>query len=202
MSGTGPVEPEEGTHALEAPEASRPTRTPGRLARRYERHRRAVLTAAAALAVLVGGGALYASRPPPRPASPPLHPSQAVDLVYVAPVAGSREAEADGFSFTVLLSVRSGPPVTVTRLTQPYQGLSVRSSPAAPFQTKPHSAIKIIVTLRVTDCEKAPRNPGLPFLDVTLRNTRAIEAHSFILGERYALDLSQTLEAACGDDFR
>ncbi|CAM5316938.1 hypothetical protein SVIOM342S_04342 [Streptomyces violaceorubidus] len=198
MSGVGPVEPGEDTRVQEAP----PPRPRGRLALRYERHRRTVLASGAALVVLAGGGYLYASRPQPRPAPPPPYPSQAVDLVYLAPAAGSPGDAAGGYRFTVLLTVQSGPPVTVTRLTQPYDGLSVTSSPAAPFQTNSHSTRKIIVTLRVTECEKAPRNPGLPFLDVTLRNARAIEAHSFILGTRYARDLSQALEVACGNDSR
>ncbi len=198
MSGVGPVEPGEDTRVQEAP----PPRPRGRLALRYERHRRTVLASGAVLVVLAGGGYLYASRSQPRPAPPPPYPSQAVDLVYAAPAADSPGDSAGGYRFTVLLTVRSGPPVTVTRLTQPYDGLSVTSSPAAPFQTNSHSTRKIIVTLRVTECEKAPRNPGLPFLDVTLRNARAIEAHSFILGTRYARDLSQALEVACGNDSR
>ncbi|MFD5219892.1 Tat pathway signal sequence domain protein [Streptomyces tendae] len=198
MTGIGPVEPGEDTRVRDAP----PPRPRGCLALRYERHRRTVLTSGAVLVALAGGGYLYANRSQPQPAPPPPYPSQAVDLVYVAPATGSPGATAGAYSFTVLLSVRSGPPVTVTRLTQPYDGLSVTSSPAAPFQTKSHSARKIIVTLRVTECEKAPRNPGLPFLDVTLRNARAIEAHSFILGARYAQDLSRALEVACGNDSR
>ncbi|MGV9894844.1 Tat pathway signal sequence domain protein [Streptomyces tendae] len=198
MTGIGPVEPGEDTLVRDA----LPPRPRGRLALRYERHRRTVLASGAVLVVLAGGGYLYASRSQPRPAPPPPYPSQAVDLVYVAPATGSPGAMAGTYSFTVLLSVRSGPPVTVTRLTQPYDGLSVTSSPAAPFQTKSHSARKIIVTLRVTECEKAPRNPGLPFLDVTLRNARAIEAHSFILGARYAQDLSRALEVACSNHSR
>ncbi|MER6166859.1 Tat pathway signal sequence domain protein [Streptomyces violaceorubidus] len=205
MSGIGPVEPGEDTRVRDTP----PPRPRGRLALRYERHRRTVLASGAVLVVLAGGGYLYASRSQPRPAPPPPYPSQAIDLVYVTPATGSPATAtgspataAGGFSFTVLLSVRSGPPVTVTRLTQPYDGLSMTSSPAAPFQTKSHSARKITVTLRVTECEKAPRNPGLPFLDVTLRNARAIEAHSFILGARYAQDLSRELEVACGNDSR
>ncbi|WP_217170509.1 Tat pathway signal sequence domain protein [Streptomyces sp. AC512_CC834] len=196
MSGVGPVEPGEDTRARDTPRP-RPRRP---LARRYDRHRRTVLASTAALVVLAGGGYLYASRPKPPPAPPPPYPSQAVDLAYVSPVAGSPGAPAGGFRFAVLLSVRSGPPVTLTRLAQPYDGLSVTSSPAAPFQTKSHSSRKIVVTLRVTECEKAPRNPGLPFLDVTLRNARAIQAHSFILGTRYAQDLSQALEVACSND--
>ncbi|MYR40839.1 Tat pathway signal sequence domain protein, partial [Streptomyces sp. SID5910] len=171
----------------------------GHLARWYGRHRRAVHAAIAALVVLAAGGYLHAHRTQQRPPAPAPFPSQAVDLVYLDPVTGPETDPTSDFSFAVLLSVRSGPPVTVTRVTQPYAGLSAASAPAAPFQTKSHSALKIIVTLRVTECEKAPRNPGLPFLDVTLRNTRAIQEHSFILGSRYARHLSEALEVACGD---
>jgi hypothetical protein len=203
MSGTGPVEPGEGTHPWETPGPSRrPVRPRGPLRRRYERHRRAVQAALAALAVLAGSGYLYLNRPQRQPPAPPPYPSQAVDLVYLDPVTSPDDASTGVFSFAVLLSVRSGPPVTVTRVTQPYAGLSASATPAAPFETKPHSARKIIVTLRVTECEKAPRNPGLPFLDVTLRNKRAIQAHSFILGPRYAQHLSEALRTACDHVYR
>ncbi|MGC9438612.1 Tat pathway signal sequence domain protein [Streptomyces sp. WG5] len=203
MSGTGPLEPGDGTHAWDAPGTpARRGRPRGPLARHYDRHRRTVLTAAAALALLAGGGYLYADRPRQPPPPPPPPPSQAVDLDYLDAVPGPGNAEPGSFSFAVRLSVRSGPPVTVTRLTQPYAGLSMTSSPAAPFRTKTLSARMIIITLRVTECEESPRNPGLPFLDVTLRNTHAIEAHSFILGQRYAQHLSQAIEDTCGNDSR
>jgi hypothetical protein len=55
--------------------------------------------------------------------------------------------------------------------------------------------------MHVTECGKVPRNAGLPFLDVTLRNTSAIEAHSFILGTVYARDLSHALQVACSNKF-
>ncbi|MZE67664.1 Tat pathway signal sequence domain protein [Streptomyces sp. SID5789] len=193
--GIGPVEPGEDTHSWDIAGHARPR---GRIARSCERHRRTVLTAAALL-LLLGAAHLYADRTREPAADPPPYPSQAVTLAYLDAVDG---AEAGGFSFAVRLSVRSGPPVTVTRIAQPSAGLSVTSSPAAPFQTKPHSASKIIVTLRVTECDKAPRNLGFPFLDVTLRNARAIQAHSFILGPRYARQLSQALHVACSNDSR
>ncbi|CAM5732986.1 hypothetical protein SFUMM280S_05081 [Streptomyces fumanus] len=101
MSGTGPVEAGEGTLAHGPPPA--PPGPPGRLARR----RRTVLATAAALAVLAGVGYLYAGRPESRPDTPPPYPSQAVDLVYLDPVATPRTATAGpGFSFAVALSVR------------------------------------------------------------------------------------------------
>ncbi|WP_432084041.1 Tat pathway signal sequence domain protein [Streptomyces sp. WAC 04229] len=197
--GIGPVEPGEDTHPRDVTAHARPR---GRLARSYAHHRRTVLTTAAALLLLLGGGYLYADRTREPAADPPPYPSQAVTLEYLDAVPGPSGAKGGGFSFAVRLSVRSGPPVTVTRIAQPSAGLSVTSSPAAPFQTKAHSASKIIVTLRVTECDKAPRNPGFPFLDVTLRNARAIQAHSFILGSRYARQLSQALQVACSNDSR
>jgi hypothetical protein len=103
------------------------------------------------------------------------------------------------FSFAVLLSVSAGPPVTVLRLAQPYAGLSLTAEPSIPFRTTPDSARKITITMHVTECEKAPKNAGLPFLDVTLRNMRAIQDQSFTLGPRYAQDLSHALRVACGN---
>ncbi|MFE5398393.1 Tat pathway signal sequence domain protein [Streptomyces sp. NPDC056568] len=199
MSGTGPVEPGEGTHDRTDPDAPRSAlRWRGRPFRYHGPHRRAVLAATAAAAVLTGGGYLYATRPQPPPPPPPPHPSQVVDIDYLDAVPGP-----DGtFRFAVRLSVRSGPPVTVTRLDQPYDGIAMTASPAAPFRTKAHSARKIIVTLGVTECAKAPRNLALPFLLVTLRNTRAIQAHSYILGTHYARDLSDALQVACSNESR
>jgi hypothetical protein len=45
-----------------------------------------------------------------------------------------------------------------------------------------------------------PEEAGLPFLDVTLRNTRAMQVQSFILGPRYAQALSSAVRVACDDD--
>ncbi|MGP2437709.1 Tat pathway signal sequence domain protein [Streptomyces sp. JW3] len=203
MSGAGPVEPGENTRIRDTPSAPRPLAPRlETLTRRYAAHRRTALATALALALLTVGGSLYATRPRPRPAPPPPYPSQTVDLVYLSPAPTSGTAPTSGFSFTLALTVRSGPAVTVTRVAQPNAGLSVSSSPRAPFQTKSHSTRKITVTFRVTECEKVPRNAGFPFLDVTLRNVRAMETHSFILGPRYAEHLSEALQDACGNDSR
>lgn len=199
MSGTGPVEPGEGTHAWETlgSPASAPPR--GRLTGLYDRHRRAVLGTAAALALLAGGGYLYATRPqPPEPPDPP-YPSQVTDLHYLSGEPTSAGAGPRSFSFGVELSVLSGPPVTVVRISQPYAGMSVASTPKAPFGTRAGTSRKIVITMHVAQCRKVPWNAGLPFLDVTLRNTRAIEVHSFILGQRYAQHLSEALQVACSN---
>ncbi|MFE6283953.1 Tat pathway signal sequence domain protein [Streptomyces sp. NPDC057877] len=210
MSGVGPVEPGEGTHVQE-PAPPRPRR-PSALQRLPDRRRRALLAALTAAALLAGGGYLHATRPQPSPTpalpSPaplvtaPPYPSQVVDLVYLNETTTEGTDPSAGFRFEVVVSVLSGPPVTVTRIDQPYAGLAVTSIPRAPFRTEAGSSRKIAITMRVTECEKVPRNAGLPFLDVTLRNTRAIQTHSFILGARYAQHLSEALEVACSNSSR
>ncbi|MCL7423818.1 Tat pathway signal sequence domain protein [Streptomyces sp. YS415] len=201
MSGVGPVEPGEGTHVQQpspAPQFTPQRDSPAPLGRLLGEHRRAAVAAGVAAALLAGGGYLYATRPQPPPAAAPPYPSQVVDIRYLSETVSRDSAEAAAFRFDITLSVLSGPPVTVTAITQPYAGLFVTASPAPPFRTEAGSSRKVTITLRATDCGKIPGNAGLPFLDVTLRNTRAIQTHSFILGSRYALDLSHALRAACG----
>ncbi|WP_314222551.1 Tat pathway signal sequence domain protein [Streptomyces zaehneri] len=217
MSGVGPVEPGEGTHAWETPAAARaPVRAdaPGAdaptpftrllrgLGRRHAAHRRAVSAVLAAAVLLAGGGYLWATRPhdteQAHPAPP--FPSQVVDVSYLGEVAVPPGTRPRTFAFDVVLGVESGPPVTVTRLAQPYPGLSLTSAPRAPFRTKAGSVRKVVITMHVTECGKVPKNVGLPFVDVTLRNARAIQVHSFILGSRYAHDLSAALQVACSNE--
>ena len=199
MSGVGPVEPGEGTQAGDVEQDDAPGLRRGPLARLSDRHRRTAFTAATAAVLLAGGGYLYATRPHKPPAPEPPYPSQVVDVTYLHTEATPRSAPTRSFSFKVALSVRPGPPVTVTRIAQPYAGLSLTSAPPAPFRTAGGSTRKITITMHVTDCGRVPENAGLPFLDVTLRNTRAIEAHSFIPGSRYAHDLSEALQVACSN---
>ncbi|MFE6362775.1 Tat pathway signal sequence domain protein [Streptomyces sp. NPDC057806] len=200
MSGVGPVEPGEGTHIQQpspAPQFTPQRGRPAPLGRLLGEHRRAAVAAGVTAALLAGGGYLYATRPQPPPAAAPPYPSQVVDIRYLSRTVSPDPAD---FRFDVALSVLSGPPVTVTAISQPYAGLSVTASPRPPFRTEAGSSRKVTITLRATECGKIPGNAGLPFLDVTLRNTRAIEMHSFILGSRYARDLSQARQAACGPE--
>lgn len=199
MSGVGPVEPGEGTRPQDAPPA--PPARRGSLAARLERHRRAVLGALLTSAVLASGGYLYVTRPRPEPPPAAPYPSQVTAIAYLRPGATRSDTASRSFTFEVEMITESGPPVTVTRISQPYAGLSVTSSPRTPFRTKPGSPRTIMITLWVTECGNVPRNAGLPFLDVTLRNTRAMQAHSFILGSQYAQDLSHALQVACSNEF-
>lgn len=226
MSGVGPVEPGEGTRAWDTADHTDnpdtlntpfgadamdsgepnppppPRRSVTRLTHWYARHRRAALSSVLVAALFAGSGYLYATRPqkPAPPAAP--YPSQVVDVTYLEEVATPKGVQPRSFSFAVELSVLSGPPVTVTRIFQPYAGLSLTSAPRAPFRTKAGSSRTVVITMHVTDCRKAPESAGLPFLDVTLRNTRAIQDHSFILGPRYAQNLSAALQVACSNDSR
>ncbi|MFI8234182.1 Tat pathway signal sequence domain protein [Streptomyces sp. NPDC085900] len=200
MSGVGPVEPGEGTRARDLAEEyspSLPRRPRGRFGQWYDRHRRGALAAAAATVLLAAGGYLYLTRPhAPAPAAAP-YPSQVVDVTYLEPVATPKGVRPRSFSFAVALSVESGPPVTVRSISQPYPGISLTSEPLAPFRARAGGTRNVVITMHVTDCRKAPESAGLPFLDVTLRNTRAIEVHSYILGQRYAQHLSTALQGIC-----
>ncbi|MEU1403623.1 Tat pathway signal sequence domain protein [Streptomyces sp. NPDC005728] len=202
MSGIGPLEPGEGTRAWD----SAPQRPTGprraRLTALYAGHRRAVLSLAAAVALLAGGGSLYATRPQPPPPPEVPYPAQTVAMSYLRDRATPPGAPARSFSFEVLLRVETGPPVTVTRVTQPYAGLSLVAAPHVPFRTKAGSARKITITMHVTECGKVPKDAGMPFLEVTLRNARAMQIQSFILGSRYAQHLSQALKVACSNSGR
>ena len=208
MSGIGPLEPGEGTHARDNARAGQP-RSPGRiraaLVSRYTRHRRTALSLAALAVLLAGGGYLRATRPqPPPPAPTPQptrapYPAQVTDVTYLDGLPTEAGAAPHSFAFEVLLGVDSGPPVTVTRVTQPYAGLTLKTDPAAPFRTRAGSARMITITMHVTECGKVPKDAGMPFLDVTLRNTRAIQNHSYILGSRYAQHLSRALKVACSN---
>lgn len=186
MTGIGPLEPGEDTWAREPAEA-RPAPRPWR--------RRTLLIPATVCAVLAAGAALWVTRP--RPAPPPElpFPAQTVTVTFVA----GRTTAPRRLAFDVRLAVESGPPVTVTRVSQPYAGMSAESEPRAPFRTAPGSSRVINVTMRVTECGRVPKNAALPFLEVTLRNKRAIQTQSFILGPRYTRYLSRALGEACGE---
>ncbi|MFE7169676.1 Tat pathway signal sequence domain protein [Streptomyces sp. NPDC057616] len=205
MSGVGPLEPGEGTRAWDTPEggtATLPRRPRGPLRQWYDRHRRAAVAGLTAAAVLAAGGYLYLTRPHRPPPPPPPYPSQVVDITYLAPVAAPKQDSPGSFSFTVDVSVASGPPVTVRDIAQPYAGLTLTAQPRTPFRTRAGERRKVVITMHVTQCRKVPESAGLPFLDVTLRNTRAIEVHSFILGPRYAQHLSSALQAICDNTSR
>jgi hypothetical protein len=91
----------------------------------------------------------------------------------------------------------AAPPVTVLRITQPSPALSVATRHALPLIVKSGTRRPAVITMNIRECATAPRNDGLPFLEVTLRNTRAKRGLSFLLGAAYTADLSSAIIAAC-----
>ncbi|MGW0907821.1 Tat pathway signal sequence domain protein [Streptomyces sp. NPDC002853] len=194
VNAIGPIEPGEDTYAApEGQDAVRPARRPRPLLTRRRRTALAVATAAVVGAAVLS---LHLTRPRPPAPPPPLYPSQTVAVTYTGgmthPRAGDRE-----FSFTVRLSQDSGPPVSVRRVAQPSEALSLTIAPHTPFKVNTGSPRTARITLHIRECGKVQRNAGLPFLIVTLRNVRAMQLQSFILGSAYAKDLSEALTAAC-----
>ncbi|MFD3544941.1 Tat pathway signal sequence domain protein [Streptomyces sp. NPDC058655] len=196
MSGIGPVEPGEATTGLELPPAR--TRPLPAWALRASRYRRALSAAAVAAALAAGGGHLYAARPrPPVPPEPPA-PSQVVSFAYGHPV--DPAGAGDAFAFTVRVRTASGPPVAVESIGQPSRALNVAFRPDPPVVVPADETREIVVEIRAIDCVHVARNSGLPFLEVTLSNQRRKEVHGYILGDRYARDLSTALTRACPED--
>ncbi|MFD3522966.1 Tat pathway signal sequence domain protein [Streptomyces sp. NPDC058653] len=193
MSAIGPVEPGESTyHRPDDPFTGAPPARPHLTL--PPRHRRKAAFGAAAL--LTAGGCLYvltAPSPPPEP--PPPWPSQVVGFAYRG--AAPKGEHAGAFTFGVSVTTEPGRRVTVDAITQPSAALAVSTEPPAPFTVPAGGSREVLVTVYVLDCAEVPRNAGLPFLDVTLRNERAIQKQSRILGGGYPEDLGTAIETTC-----
>ncbi|MFC6985689.1 Tat pathway signal sequence domain protein [Streptomyces cirratus] len=139
----------------------------------------------------------YAGRPRPAPQTQAA-PSQTVSLSYGEPVDPPTSDLA--FAFTVRVRSESALPVSVDRITQPSQALSVVIKPPLPLVVAKGELRELVIGIRVGDCVHVARNSGLPFLEVTLSNGIVKEDHSYIPGDRYARDLSVALTRACPED--
>ncbi|MFF4649084.1 Tat pathway signal sequence domain protein [Streptomyces sp. NPDC001380] len=194
----GPVEAGDTPDTVAAPERPPERLLPalGRYWSRAPRRTRLLLAALpAVLAAALVPAALARHREHTPPAPPPW-PAQVSLVVYRGPGAAPDPA-ARAFSSRVEVSVSGGAPVTVTAVTQEYAGLALSASPAPPFEVRPGRPRAVELRTRVTDCGAAPRDLALPFINVTLRNTHAIQTESEILGARYAHDLSEALRLLC-----
>lgn len=199
VNAIGPIEPGDDTYETRAAHAAATDQVavhPVRTRPLLTRHRRTALALAAAMTVVAAGLSLYLTRPRPPAPPPPPHPSQTVSVTYRGEMTYPRAGDRT-FSFTVALRQDAGPPVSVRRITQPSEALSVTVAPHTPFTVESGTPRTARITMHIRKCGKVQRNAGLPFLVVTLRNTRAMQLQAFILGERYAKDLSRALTAAC-----
>ncbi|MFC8721931.1 Tat pathway signal sequence domain protein [Kitasatospora sp. NPDC057198] len=192
----GPVEPGEGSWTqLVLRPGPRPEPPPRLLSRRQQRLVASflLLCALALTALRVANYPEQAANSPP-PQNVPF-PSQSTRFSYAGPV-----PDQPGVFSLELAVHNSGPgPVDVLGVRQGYRGLTVLVSGWLPRTVPPGGTLSLRVGLRVTDCSGAPADATLPFLDVTLRNTRAMETVSQILGADYARDLSAALHSACDD---
>jgi len=193
MTGVGPVEPGDGTYSAPDALASRPRSLRGRWVAATPAQRLAIVACCVA-AVATGSGFLYVTRPAPPPPPPVPWPAQSVLMTYRGATATGSDG---GLGFTVTLTNSSTAPVTVERISQTSKALWVTTRPAAPFTVRTGKPRNVLVVIHVADCRKVARNAGLPFLDTQLRNVRATQEQSYILGDRYARDLSKALNATC-----
>ncbi|MCZ4100947.1 hypothetical protein C8250_013805 [Streptomyces sp. So13.3] len=211
MSGIGPVEgPAGGTpsvNSLHPPVHWTDRWTDGRVGRwagRWQvrraalsdRGRRTVLAATAALAtvaVLCLGHAMRTPEPVPDPGP---WPAQVTYIAYESGHLQPMSAPASGV-FGFVVSVRDGTPVTILRVTPSFEGLGAEIDPSTPLTVKQGTTRHITIKMIVRKCAGLPLDVDLPVIDVTLRNTRAIQNQSFIFGGGYPRDLSAFLHRIC-----
>ncbi|MDV9172010.1 hypothetical protein R6V09_18055 [Streptomyces sp. W16] len=199
MSGIGPVEP------VDSPETDASYDIIGgdspRLSDRWHsltpRARKATL-AAGVIALAATGVVLLPRSHTPRPAPPQLAPwpANVTQWRYLGLAQTTDFPTASGF-FRFAVSVNTGPPVTLRVTGAAFDGLTAQATPEPSFTVNAGATRRITVEVTVSDCSGLPLNADLPFLDVTLRNTRAIQHNSFIFGSAYSKDLSRLLHAAC-----
>ncbi|MFG2821388.1 hypothetical protein ACGFX4_18415 [Kitasatospora sp. NPDC048365] len=153
--------------------------------------------AALLLALATAATVRHAAHRPDHAANspPPPYPSQVARFSYQGPSAQDPRA----FAFR-LSAHNDGPvPLELLGISQGYRGLRLEVTGSLPRTLAPDGGAVLLVTLRVTDCSAAPAESSLPYLDVTLRNTRAMQTVSQILGAAYARDLSASIRLACPD---
>ncbi|MET7731835.1 hypothetical protein ABZT02_10730 [Streptomyces sp. NPDC005402] len=208
MTGIGPVEPVDSPDSGESYDV---IGTDGpRLADRWSarwrsmppRARRATLTTTAiallAAAVLVPR-TLFEDHHPEPDHTPVPWPANVTAWRYLGP-AGLPETPGThptSGRFRFAVDVHGGPPVTLQVTGAAFTGLTAHALPET-FTVHPGTTHRVTVQITVSDCSGLPLNADLPFLDVTLRNARAIQHHSFIFGRAYSHDLFQLLRGACG----
>ncbi|MEV0226585.1 hypothetical protein [Streptomyces sp. NPDC050704] len=219
MSGTGPVEPTDSADFTDptGPSNNR-TRTeqghetgdiigdtPPRLSDRWAAlppHTRKAALAAATAGAIATAVLMLPVPPAPLPAPPPddtpptPFPANVTAFAYAGPADAATPGTASR-SFRFAVSVRRGPPVTLDVTSAAYPGLHAHTTPDTPVTVAAGTTHRITVRISVTDCSGLPLHASLPFLDVTLRNARAIQHHSFIFGGAYSRDLSRLLRTAC-----
>ncbi|MBB6416921.1 hypothetical protein [Streptomyces sp. AK010] len=158
------------------------------------------MIAVAAASTLTLPQALAPDRHPPPydPAAAPTPWPATVTAWHHLGRAGSLNSPGRTGRFRIAVAAEHGPAVTLRVAGTSYPGLTARAVPGPAFTVPAGTPRGITVEITVSDCSALSAEVDHPFLDVTLRNTRAIQRHSFIFGRAYARDLSGLFRAACG----
>ncbi|WP_328870629.1 hypothetical protein OHT76_11250 [Streptomyces sp. NBC_00287] len=203
MTGTGPVEPVNPPDADESYEVIGvdTPRLADRLAARWAglstRTRAAVL--ATGLAGLAAAGALLLSPDDPEPRDPldlSAWPVNVTRWDYLG-TGSTANSPATSGRYRFAVSVLRGPDVTLRVTGAAFDGIRAQTVPRPEFTVPGGTTRRITVEISVSDCSELPLDAGFHYLDVTLRNTHAIQRHSFIFGGAFSRDVSELLHAAC-----
>jgi hypothetical protein len=150
--------------------------------------------AVAGLAVLaVLGVYALATRPEPEPAALVPYPIQTTDFSFL----GIETPKPGDTTFAAQLMATSDSDASLEKITQGYSGLKLSVRPALPLDLAEGQPTRVTVRFEVVRCAGLPLDARLPSLRVTLRNTRAIQDYSSILGGTYAAELSRALRTIC-----
>jgi hypothetical protein len=164
--------------------------------RRSHRARRRLAWTAAAFLALLAFLASYLTWPQAVPRTPTAWPALRATVVYQGLLRSSASSPRTSV-FVITVANADVAPMTVTQIRFNYQGLTLRTDPLLPVSVQPGQTATIRLVTTAADCTKIPRNDQLPFVDVTFRNTRAMEQESEILGDRYTADLHDAMTLAC-----
>ncbi|WP_052457143.1 MULTISPECIES: hypothetical protein [unclassified Streptomyces] len=159
------------------------------------RWRRVLLVTGCALVVVLAV-ANTLTRQPRSAVTPAPLPGDATRISYAGPV-GAPDPGSHTFSLRVTVTTAAGPPLTVEEMQQPFTALTTTTLPETPFTLTEHHSRRITLRIRVDDCAGTPAGFELPFLDVTLRNKRAIQKQTFVLSRTYAADVSAAIRTIC-----
>lgn len=164
--------------------------------------RRSLLAAAAVALGALAVPALQTDRagvPAPAPPSPLPYlvpwPSEITDVTY----AGIIPEDLSGRRFVILLQIAvSGPvPVSISQFGQFHAGMLLTPADGLPLTVAPGTSRIVHVLADVQDCERAPGQYDLPFIDITLTDDRATQTQSEFLGGTYAEDLHRQIARGC-----
>ncbi|AXK35189.1 hypothetical protein DVA86_23660 [Streptomyces armeniacus] len=162
------------------------------------RRLRHAVAAGTVVVAAVAAGSVYAvsQRPDPEPAPPVPYPAQITSITLRKITSDAADDRA--FTISLRATTTSASPVTVERVGHGYHSIDLRLDPPPPIVVTSAKPRQLTVRARVTSCTGLPLDASMPYLDVTLRNSRAEQKLSVILGERYARGLSRQLRTLCG----